>query len=103
MEIIKGGIDPARLRKLLERALNENQRLILCSLDNNGESKSLTSLAEGISKAHRKPVSTLKLNAKILKELGLIEYGTRRSPRTVRLTEFGKFVIRILGADEVED
>ncbi|AEC51242.1 hypothetical protein PNA2_0324 [Pyrococcus sp. NA2] len=88
------------LRKLIFRALNENQRLILKHV--NGKHKSLNALLEELSKKEKKPISTLKLNARILKELGLIDYGTREDPRPVRLTEGGKLVLSILdgGANE---
>jgi len=85
------------MRKLILRALNENQRLILRSID--GRHRSLNSLLEELSRRKRKPISTLKLNARILKELGLIDYGTKDDPRPVRLTEHGLLVLSILGVD----
>lgn len=42
------------------------------------------------------PLSTLKLNAKILRELNLIEWENSFSPR---LTELGRFVVAVLGGD----
>lgn len=98
ISIDNGGGDV--LRKLLLRALNENQRLILESI--NGKHRSLNALLEELSRKKRKPLSTLKLNARILKELGLIEYGTKDDPKPVRLTEEGKLVLTILRGDGSE-
>nr|WP_048055076.1 MULTISPECIES: hypothetical protein [unclassified Thermococcus] len=88
------------IRKLVLRALNENQRLILRSV--NGRHRSLNALLEELSRKEKKPISTLKLNAKILKDLGLIDYGTRDDPKPVRLTEHGFFVLNLLEVDENE-
>ena len=85
------------IKKLILRALNENQRLILRSI--NGRHRSLNSLLEEISRREKRPISTLKLNARILKELGLIDYGTKDNPRPVRLTEYGLLVLSILEVD----
>jgi len=85
------------IKKLILRALNENQRLILRSI--NGRHRSLNSLLEEISRREKRPISTLKLNARILKELGLIDYGTKDNPRPVRLTEHGLLVLSILEVD----
>ncbi len=81
-------------RKLFLRALNENQLLILRSI--NGKHRSLNALLEEISRETKKPISTLKLNAKILKELGLIDYGERSNPKPVELTKHGQLVLKIL-------
>ena len=88
------------IRKLILRALNENQRLILRSV--NGKHRSLNSLLEELSRRENRPLSTLKLNARILKELGLIDYGTKNDPRPVRLTEHGMLVLSILEVGENE-
>lgn len=88
------------IRKLILRALNENQQLILRSIS--GRHRSLNALLEELSRRERKPLSTLKLNARILKELGLIDYGTKENPRPVQLTEHGRLVLTILGVDENE-
>jgi len=85
----------AVFRRLFLRALNGNQVLILRSI--NGKHRSLNALLEEISRETRKPISTLKLNAKILKELGLIDYGEKNNPKPVELTEHGRLVLKILG------
>ncbi len=81
------------LRRVLLRALNENQVLILLRASESLE-RSLTSLLRDISAEHRVPLSTLKLNAKILRELGLLDYD--RGQRPVRLTSAGRKVVEIL-------
>ncbi|WP_461864120.1 hypothetical protein [Thermococcus sp.] len=88
------------IRRLILRALNENQQLILRSI--NGKHRSLNALLEELSRKENKPLSTLKLNARILKELGLIDYGTKDAPRPVRLTEYGMIVRTILKVDRNE-
>jgi hypothetical protein len=68
------GASGARLRPILARALNRNQLLILsCAAGNKGQT--ITTLLSSMSLAHRIPLSTLKLNAKILRELGLLSFG----------------------------
>lgn len=55
-----------------------------------------------LSKKFNKPLSTLKLNAKILKELRLIDYGNLKHPKKVKLTDLGKFVLEILNYNDKE-
>lgn len=43
----------------------------------------------GLSNRYKVPLSTLKLNARILKELNLIESDNS----AVKVTDFGKFVL----------
>ncbi|MDE1868790.1 MAG: hypothetical protein KGH60_02380, partial [Candidatus Micrarchaeota archaeon] len=57
------------IRPVLARALNPNQILILSRV--NGID-GITSLLNGISDTTGVPLSTLKLNAKVLKDIGLI-------------------------------
>jgi len=78
----------------LLRALNKNQILILSEIENNS-SETITSLLTKLSKKSKIPLSTLKLNAKILRELGLITFGN-----SVKLTDFGKFIVQIIGGDD---
>ncbi len=85
-------------KKLFLRALNENQILILENI--NGSHRSLNAFLEELSTEFNKPMSTLKLNARILKELGLIEYGERENPKPVELTKSGKLILKILGVGE---
>ncbi len=82
------------LRKLILRALNNNQRLILRNLNDQGTS--LNAFLEKLSRKENRPLSTLKLNARILKDLGLIEYGTKEESKPVRLTPHGKLVLHLM-------
>lgn len=80
------------MRLLLGRALNKNQTLILSEIQENS-GKTITGALNLISKTHGVSLSTLKLNAKILKDLGLISYSEFQ---TAELTEFGKTILKIL-------
>ncbi|MBI1972106.1 MAG: hypothetical protein HYS53_02290 [Candidatus Aenigmarchaeota archaeon] len=86
--------DPEReaLKKLLARALNKNQILILSELDENFPG-SVSSFLSSLSSEQNIPLSTLKLNAKVLKRLGLVEFSENSAPIT---TEAGKFVLIFL-------
>lgn len=88
-----------KLARVLLRALNKNQLLILRHLDGGGVS--MTRLLQRLSESFEVPLSTLKLNARILRELGLVEYGNGDA----RLTEFGRFVLEVCGlvGDGVDD
>lgn len=76
---------------MLERSFNRNQILILSELKN--YSGTITGTLNRISKASDISLSTLKLNAKILRELRLVSYSEFHS---AELTEFGKAVLKIL-------
>lgn len=97
------------MRLLLGRALNRNQILILSEMGNARKaelfgmpknlwffvhnSDTITGTLNRISKVHAISLSTLKLNAKILKEFGLISYCEFHS---AELTDFGKAIIEML-------
>ncbi len=83
----------SEMRLLLGRALNANQSLILSDIQDN-KNKTITGTLNRISRARGISLSTLKLNAKILKELGLISYCEFHS---AELTDFGKIIIELLG------
>lgn len=83
------------LKKLLVKAINPKQILILSQIENN-RFENITSLLKIISTNHKIPLSTLKLNAKLLKELGLISYGSVRKMKISKLTKFGKNILDIL-------
>lgn len=59
----------------------------------------ITHLLNEISEKYEIPISTLKLNAKILKELNLISYGTASNPRNAKLSNLGRFIIDLIGED----
>jgi len=79
------------LRKLIARALNRNQKLILFSIIN-GEKESLYSVLMRLSFRHGIALSTLKMNARILRGLDLISFNGH-----VGLTSSGEFVKNIMG------
>ncbi|MFW6040962.1 MAG: hypothetical protein ACOC85_03915 [Thermoplasmatota archaeon] len=87
-------------RQLFLRALNDNQIFLLKNID--GENKSLTSFLEDITEGSDKALSTLKMNARILKNLELITYGKRTDPEPVRLTKHGEVVLDFLQRGEID-
>jgi hypothetical protein len=58
--------------------------------------QSLTSLLKQLSEEFGVPLSTLKLNARILRELKLISYGSIRNKRSARLEDLGSFVMGLV-------
>jgi hypothetical protein len=60
----------------------------------------MTSLLRSLSEEWGIPLSTLKLNARILRELNLISYGSIREKRDAQVEKLGSFV---LGLMEDED
>lgn len=81
------------LRKLILRTLNDNQLLVLNSVSE--REQSLTSLLKRLSEDYEIPLSTLKLNARILRELNLISYGSIRDKRAAQLEPLGNFVMKL--------
>ena len=80
---------------MLRRALNRNQKLILAELTRS-RNDSATQILTRLSKKHTIPLSTLKMNARILRELGLIDFGSSARFRTVALTELGRNVLSLI-------
>ncbi len=95
--ISTGGVND--LRRLILRTLNDNQLLILTSVAS--QRRSLTSLLKDLSETRGIPLSTLKLNARILRELNLISYGSTREKRLAEVEKLGSFVLRLLGDEPV--
>ncbi len=58
--------------------------------------QSLTSLLKQLSEEYGIPLSTLKLNARILRELKLISYGSIHNKRSARLENLGNFVVGLV-------
>jgi len=56
----------------------------------------ITSVLKEISEKYKLPLSTLKLNAKILKDFNIISYGTTSNPRNVELTGLGSFILSLI-------
>ena len=84
------------IKKVLLRALNKNQLILLSKIAKNS-TKTITSISNSLSSELDIPVSTLKLNCKILKDLDLIAFETSKQ---VELTETGKIVLNIVGEAE---
>ena len=95
--ISTGGVND--LRRLILRTLNDNQLLILTSIAS--QRRSLTSLLKDLSETRGIPLSTLKLNARVLRELNLISYGSTREKKTAEVEKLGSFVLRLLGDEPV--
>lgn len=81
------------LRRVLLRALNKNQLILLNKIAKNS-TKTVTSMSNSVSSESNIPVSTLKLNCRILKELGLIAFEISKP---VSLTRTGKEILKIVG------
>jgi len=62
----------------------------------------MTSLLRKLSDEYGIPLSTLKLNARILRELNLLSYGSMREKRCAQVETLGSFVLRLLW-DEPEE
>ncbi len=92
--------DKCSLRKVLLKALNDKQLLILSHLQiNRYADNTITSVINLMSNSLGIPVSTLKLNAKALRELGLIEFSRGSELKPARLTRFGRSIIDLIDSD----
>jgi hypothetical protein len=58
----------------------------------------LTGLLINLSKETGIPLSTLKLNARILRELNLISYGTVCEKREAEVEPVGSLILRLIDA-----
>jgi len=76
------------------RTLNKNQILILKHIPR--IPASVTSILREISGKYDVPLSTLKRNAQILRELNLIRYGESMNFSGVELTELGRFISSLI-------
>jgi hypothetical protein len=56
----------------------------------------MTSLVRSLSEELGIPLSTLKLNARILRKLNLISYGSPQKGKEAELRDLGAFVVRLL-------
>ncbi len=91
-------VDLRKLRPLLLRSLNRNQLVILRRLALNSD-RSLTSTLIELSKERKIPLSTLKLNARILRDLGLILVEEREGRRFAGLSNLGRVVLDIVDGE----
>jgi hypothetical protein len=94
--ISTGGVED--LRRLLLRTLNDNQLLILSRVAAN--ERPLTGLLINLSLETGVPLSTLKLNARILRELNLISYGSVGERRQAEVEPVGSLVLRLMDAPD---
>jgi hypothetical protein len=94
--ISTGGVED--LRRLLLRTLNDNQLLILSRVASNN--RPLTGLLISLSRETGIPLSTLKLNARILRELNLISYGSVGEKKQAEVEPVGNLVLRLIDAPE---
>lgn len=78
---------------MLAKALNDNQLLILSRVDSE---QTMSSLLAFLSESYNIPLSTLKFNFWVLKDLGLVSIGTGPEAGAVRLTGAGKLVLSII-------
>ena len=92
---ISSCIGSEKLRPVLLRALNHNQRLILEEISGS-KNENITQILNKINKDNKIPLSTLKLNARILKELKLINFGTNSHFQPANLTELGQDIFLII-------
>lgn len=86
------------LRKIILRTINKNQILILSHIPR--VPTSITSVLRELSKRYQIPLSTLKRNGQILKELNLIRYGDVSNFAGVELTELGRFIASLTADKE---
>ncbi len=85
------------LRRLLLRTLNDNQLLILSRVA--VADRPLTGTLISLSRETGIALSTLKLNARILRELNLINYGSPGEAREAELRPVGSLVLRLIQGD----
>ena len=83
-----------KLGPILARALNKNQILILSETVKNRD-RSITSLLLQTASKSSIPLSTLKLNARILKRLGLLSFG---DGNPAKITCIGELTLKSIGA-----
>ncbi len=63
------------------------------------QERTMTSLLHSLSEEYGIPLSTLKLNARILRGLNLISYGSVRKKRHAEVEALGSFVLGLLMGD----
>ncbi|MCX6642678.1 MAG: hypothetical protein NTV15_04755 [Candidatus Bathyarchaeota archaeon] len=61
---------------------------------------SLTSIVRELNESHSVPLSTLKLNARILREFNLISYGERRRGANAEILPLGRFVLKLIQEEQ---
>ena len=88
------------IRRLLSRAVNRNQLLILSRIGQRNHT--LTSLLNELSCEESIPLSTLKLHSRELRELGLIAVAStpKSNYNAVEITENGRLILSLLGCHD---
>jgi hypothetical protein len=81
----------AGIARLIAKALNQNQRLILEHLSES-DGRPITQHLVSLSLERGVPLSTLKLNARILRDLELVSLADR----SATLTPSGREVVHLL-------
>lgn len=61
----------------------------------------MTSLLRSLSEEEGIPLSTLKLNARILRNLKLVSYGSTRESMCAEVEALGAFILRLLGGEHM--
>ncbi len=83
------------VREIVKRGFNNNQLILLRELKQTSY-KSLSSALRSLSRKYGIPISTLRVNAKVLKELNLLRTGDGNGSREVTLTQLGHFVTELM-------
>ncbi|MBS7619813.1 hypothetical protein KEJ21_04110 [Candidatus Bathyarchaeota archaeon] len=65
--------------------------------------RTMTSHIRLLSEEYKIPVSTLKLNSRILREFNLISYGSGGRNREAKLLPLGTFILKLLNSGEEEN
>jgi hypothetical protein len=89
------------LRRLLLRSINDNQRLILTHVEQS--TGRITPFLQELSSIYGIPLSTLKFNAKILKDLNLITYPTASMRNEVEVSKLGQLVLSIIDETSLQE
>lgn len=89
--------DRSILGNVLLKALNDNQILVLSRV-RQSSGLSITPILCTVSDQLSIPLSTLKLNARTLRTLGLIEFGSNLEPSEAKITAAGRLVLDIVSA-----
>lgn len=84
-----------KLGRLLVRGFTKKQLVILESVSKD-KSRSITSSSKRISEEKKIPLSTVKLDLKILEQLGLVRIIQMDGFKKFSMTKFGKMVLKIL-------
>jgi len=84
-----------KLGSLLARGFTKKQLVVLDSVSKD-KSRSITAASRRISAEKKIPLSTVKLDLKILEQLSLVRILEKDGFKKVLMTKFGKTVLRLL-------